>query len=94
MSEELTREDILEGYKNLYKDIDRLTEKVEELNRIAKISIKGYATLLWMYHGCPPQHLYLGDGERQCSFCGIDFLRDKPQVIERKLRDSRASRTS
>lgn len=41
--------------------------------------------LLWLRHGCSFSVLYGDDGEMQCNKCGIDFLRDTPQVIESKF---------
>jgi hypothetical protein len=39
--------------------------------------------LLWLNHGCVG--LYGDDGEMQCGKCLIDFKRDTPQLIDRKL---------
>lgn len=39
--------------------------------------------LLWLNHGCT--FLYGDDGEMQCGKCLIDFKRDDPKLIERKL---------
>lgn len=39
--------------------------------------------LLWLNHGCTL--LYGDDGEMQCGKCLIDFKRDDPKLIERKL---------
>lgn len=41
--------------------------------------------LLWLIHGCPLFDLYGDDGEMQCGACMIDFKRDSPETIERKL---------
>jgi len=50
--------------------VQRLREENNHLRR-----------LLWIRHGCTT--LYGDDGEMQCSTCQIDFLRDKPQDIEK-----------
>ena len=47
------------------------------------MSDKKLRELLWLYHGCT--ELYGDDGEMQCSRCLIDFKRDDPTRIERKL---------
>jgi hypothetical protein len=45
--------------------------------------------LLWLNHGCGFNGLYGDDGEMQCNNIQehhpIDFNRDSPQLIERKL---------
>lgn len=39
--------------------------------------------LLFMSHPCPGR--YGDDGEMQCGACRIDFKRDPPEFIERRL---------
>lgn len=47
--------------------------------------------LLWLGHGCPIISLYGDDGEMQCNNSQIhkpiDFKRDSPDEIKRKLSD-------
>ena len=45
--------------------------------------------LLWLNHGCGFEGIYGDDGEMQCNnlqaHYPIDFKRDSPKLIERKL---------
>ncbi len=43
--------------------------------------------LLWARHGCRFPALYGDDGERQCSECRIDFMRDEPALIEQRFHE-------
>jgi hypothetical protein len=43
-----------------------------------------FRKLLWLRHGCPISVLYGDDGEMQCGKCGIDFIRDSVELIEKK----------
>jgi hypothetical protein len=45
----------------------------------------------WVEHGCPMGVLYSDGGERQCSACGVDFLRDEPGRIIRQIGKRRAT---
>lgn len=43
--------------------------------------------LLWLHHRCSDiRALYGDDGEMQCNTCMVDFKRDSPKLIEKKLR--------
>lgn len=41
--------------------------------------------MLAFTHGCPPLSVYSDDGELSCCECRIDFRRDTPDEIDRKL---------
>jgi hypothetical protein len=58
------------------------TEKVKQL----ECENRRLRQMLCLRHGCTS--LYLDDGELQCSTCGIDFLRDPIDVIEKKWFDA------
>jgi hypothetical protein len=62
-----------------YRLPNALMDEMEKM----KADMKLLRRLLWLNHGCIG--LYGDDGEMQCGQCLIDFKRDDPQLIERKL---------
>ena len=45
--------------------------------------------LLWLNHGCNPDHRHGDDGEMRCSACGVNFKKDPANLIKRKLMERR-----
>ena len=43
--------------------------------------------LLFISHRMTDHCLYTDDGERQCVTCGVDFNRDPPKEIERRIQE-------
>ena len=60
-------------------------EELEAENAALKADEKKLRHLLFMAHGSEEHYLYGDDGERHCNACWIDFNKDSPDEIERKI---------